>query len=372
MKYTSKVIPDEFTDHASKCFDFEFDGTTTFTPPKMPTPPKDFNIGLIYGSSGSGKSSLLKGFGSESVNEWSHTKAVVSHFATPEDAVYRLSSVGFNSIPSWMRPYHVLSTGEKFRADMARSLYDGAVVDEFTSVVNRSVAKSASVSISKFIKSNDIKNVVFASCHSDILEWLTPDWSFNTDTGDFSVGRYLQRPTIRLEVYRANKDLWKTFSRHHYLSSDMNNACTCFKAVFGGEVVGFSASLSLPGRIPPLYYGDTRNKFRESRTVILPDYQGMGLGVRFSDAVADYWLDSGYRFFSKTAHIRMGEYRQKSDNWRATSTNLKSRAKSQKCSKKQAWHHLMLDTKRICYSHEYIGNRSNLHRKKYEAQEAGQ
>ena len=111
----------------------------------------------------------------------------------------------------------------------------------------------------------------------------------------------------------------------------------------------------MPGRIPPLYKGDTRNKWRECRTVILPDFQGLGIGVRFSNAIADIFIEEGYRYFSKTAHMRMGEYRQNNPLWRATATNLKDRAKSQRRSKKEQWHHMSLDTKRICYSHEYIG-----------------
>jgi GNAT superfamily N-acetyltransferase len=364
MKVTVKC--DEFTDYATKCFDFDFDGTTEFTPPEMPDPPKNFNIGIIYGSSGSGKSTLLKRFGVDYENKWDYDRAVVSHFKSPEIAVDRLSSVGFNSIPSWMRPYHVLSTGEKFRADMAMSVCDNAVIDEFTSVVNRSVAKSASVSISKFIRRNDIKNVVFASCHDDIIDWIEPDWSFNTDTAEMTVGRWRRRPTIRLEIYRTDHSLWETFKRHHYLSADLNKCCTCFKAVFDGKVIGFSASIPMPSRIPPLYDGDERKKYRESRTVILPDYQGFGVGVRFSDAIAQYWLERGYRFFSKTAHVRMGEHRQRADFWRPTSTNLKSREKAQKCSKSKAWHRMMLDTKRICYSHEYIGMVGYSHRDLYD------
>lgn len=352
---TCRVKMDEFVEHASKAFDYEFDGVSTFKLPHLPQVPREFGIGLIYGSSGSGKSTLLKRFGKEDKHDWHKDKAVISHFVTPEDAVERLSSAGLNSVPSWTRPYHVLSTGEKFRADLARSIRDGAVIDEFTSVVNRSVAKSASVAISKYIRRKGYKNIVFAGCHDDILDWLEPDWSFNSDTEEFSVGRCHRRPPIQLGIYECHWKEWRMFSHHHYLSSEINKCCTCFLLVWDGVKIGFSASMPMPSRIPPLFDGDDRRKYRESRTVILPDYQGMGFGVRFSDAVAQIWIDRGYRFFSKTAHIRMGEYRQGHPLWRATQTNLKSRAKSQKCSKKEAWHHLMLDTKRICYSHEYVG-----------------
>jgi ABC-type ATPase with predicted acetyltransferase domain len=52
-----------------------------------------------------------------------------------------------NSVPSWYKPYQVLSNGEKFRADLARKLKSNTVIDEFTSVVDRTVAKAASVSL---------------------------------------------------------------------------------------------------------------------------------------------------------------------------------------------------------------------------------
>ena len=127
----SRVEVDAFTRHASAAFDYEFKGVTTFQPWTVPSDlPEDFTIGAIVGSSGTGKSLFLRNFGEPSVVEWEPTKAVISHFDTPEDSVARLSSVGFNSIPSWMKPYHVLSMGEAYRADMARRMGDGAVFDE--------------------------------------------------------------------------------------------------------------------------------------------------------------------------------------------------------------------------------------------------
>lgn len=360
------VTPDEFTKQINKYFDYNFTGESTFIPWEKPIVPSAFKIGVIYGSSGSGKSTLLKEFGNDHDIDWDPSKPLISHFKNPDDSIDKLSGVGLNSIPTWCKPYHVLSTGEKFRADMARKLKDNAVIDEFTSVVNRSVAKAVSVSLKKYINRTKTKNIVVATCHDDILEWLEPDWTFNCDTGKLSVGRYLQRPQLRLCICKTHWSDWEMFKNHHYLSSSLNKCVTCFVGFIDNEKIGFSASIPMPSKIPPLFEGDKRKKYRESRTVLLPDYQGMGLGVRFSDAVAQIWLDAGYRYFSKTAHIRMGEYRQKVDWWRPTSTNLKSRAKSQKCSKKKEWQHMMLDTKRICYSHEYIGKKGDHYRTLYE------
>ncbi len=170
------------------------------------------------------------------------------------------------------------------------------------------------------------------------------------------------RPIIEIDVYQLvggeeKRYWWNIFKRHHYLSAELNISAVCFVGVWNGQVVAFNASLCLPGKIPPAYEGDVRGKYRESRTVVLPDFQGLGIGTRFSNTIGEIFLKRGYRYFSKTAHSKMGEYRQKSPLWRATSTNLKSREKSQKQSKKELWHHLVLDTKRLCYSHEYIGNK---------------
>ena len=188
----SHVEKDEFILASETAFDCIFDGTSKFYQWKMPTKiPKNFKLGVIVGSSGSGKSTLLKKFGVEEQPTWNPDKSVISHFESPADGINRLSSVGFNSIPSWYKPYHVLSNGEKFRADLARKLKTGAVIDEYTSVVDRTVAKAASVALSRYIKNNDIEGVVLSTCHHDIVDWLEPDWVLNTDTGELLHGFFL-------------------------------------------------------------------------------------------------------------------------------------------------------------------------------------
>lgn len=193
---TSSVTHDEYIKASEKAFDCKFNGTSKFFPWELPTKlPKSFNIGVIYGSSGSGKSTLLQSFGNPSSHSWSGDKAIVSHFDSPDDGINKLSAVGLNTIPTWYKPYDVLSNGEKFRADLSRSIRDNAVIDEFTSVVDRNVAKAASVALSKYIKNNNIKNVVLATCHEDILDWLEPDWVINTNSGVVYDGNFMKGQT---------------------------------------------------------------------------------------------------------------------------------------------------------------------------------
>lgn len=154
----------------------------------------------------SGKSTLLKEFGTEATHSWDPNKSIISHFKDPDDGINKLSAVGLNSIPSWYKSYDVLSNGERFRADLSRLIEDGVVIDEFSSVVDRNVAKASSMSLSKYIKRNNIKNVVISTCHEDVLDWLEPDWVINTNNGevydgDFindqvSISKYIEQATV--------------------------------------------------------------------------------------------------------------------------------------------------------------------------------
>lgn len=341
------VQQDSITDAISQNFDYEFDGISTFNPPAFNKPNEDFQIGLIVGPSGTGKSTLLKRFGHEEFPLWEHNKAIVSHFPDAETAQERLAAVGFNSIPSWFRPYHVLSTGEQYRADLARRLDNNVVVDEFTSVVDRSVAKSAANAVSRYIRKSGLTNVVFASCHYDIIEWLQPDWVFDTATGQMRPRGCLRRPTINLELLPCGIEAWSMFSAHHYLTENINKSAKFWLCVWGTTVVGFGSAISYPS-------GTVKNAFRGHRTVVLPDYQGLGIGVRISDAIAEMYVSQGCRYFSKTVHPRMGEYRNNSALWKPTSKNMKRRRDKGRT-------HLGGWAPRdiVSYSHEYIGNAEN-------------
>ena len=97
------------------------------------------------------------------------------------------TSVGFASPPSWLKPFGVLSNGEKMRVEIAYCLLSDdpvTVYDEFTSVVNREVAKTASMAINKALKRSG-KKFIAISCHDDIIPYLQPDWIYNTDEQRF-------------------------------------------------------------------------------------------------------------------------------------------------------------------------------------------
>ena len=205
MRLETHVVPDKFTEKVSIAFDYDFDGKSFFELPSFLKPKEGFHLGAIVGSSGSGKSQILKhhfSFTEPSV-EWNSQKAIVSHFDTPDIALEKLFASGISSVPTLCKPYHVLSNGEKYRAYVARVIGDNCIIDEFTSVVNRETAKSLSVSLSKYIRKTNIKNVVLSSCHRDILDWLEPDWVFDCDSNEIhnqDVRSNLKR-VAKVEIY---------------------------------------------------------------------------------------------------------------------------------------------------------------------------
>lgn len=359
LELTSKVAVDEITDKISNVFDYKFDGIT-HTTIEIPEFPTDFNIGLVVGSSGSGKSTILRTcFGTEEEVQWDNSKCVASNFDSFEEASDKLLASGLSSIPAWVKPYNHLSNGQQFRANIARRLKDGAVIDEFTSVVNREVAISCSNSISKYIRNKDLKNIVFCSCHFDIIPYLAPDWVYDTDTHNFYNGRYLQRPQIEIQVLPCSKQAWSLFKQHHYLTSELNPAADCYMAVWGEEIVGFEALLPFPS-------GTFRNAYREHRVVVLPDYQGLGIGSRLSETIAQAYLDIGKVVYSKTANKKLGIHRNNSSKWITLDTSEKT-IKNDKTYSNYAKYNLLFtkdDEKneimknRICYCHKYCGDKT--------------
>ena len=156
--------------------------------------PESWNIGLIIGGSGTGKTTITKDlFGDyyPTPHSWG-SSSVIDDFPkdkTLEEITTALLSVGFSSPPSWCKPYEVLSMGEKMRVELALHLLqdkDIIVFDEFTSVVDRITAKYGCELFSKKLRKMD-KKFVGVSCHDDVVEYMNPDWVFNTDTMEFYI-----------------------------------------------------------------------------------------------------------------------------------------------------------------------------------------
>ena len=287
----------------------------------LPIESKDWNIGLICGPSGSGKTSIAREmFGDHIVSgfDWGANTSILDHFPADlgiKEITHMLGSVGFSSPPSWLRPFSALSNGEQFRVTMARVLAEKkeiSVVDEFTSVVDRVVAQIGSSAVAKTVRRTG-KKFIALSCHMDITDWLQPDWIYLPHEKRFLWREVQRRPDIQLVVNRASHREWGIFKHHHYLSDKIHTAATCFIGFVDGKPVAFDSWIPFVGRLR----GKTR-AYRGHRRVVLPDYQGVGIGRHMCDRGASIFNALGYRVFSGTSHPAEIANRVRSEAWVTT------------------------------------------------------
>jgi len=266
-------------------FDIKIDSVKKEFDVNIPIEGVKWNIGLIIGSSGSGKTTIAKKVFNEfklfNGFEWSDN-SIIDDFnkdLSAKEITNILSKVGFSSPPDWLKPFAVLSNGQKMRVELARLILESnspVIYDEFTSVVDRQVAKIGSYAISKFVKKEN-KQFIAVSCHRDIIDWLEPDWVFDVDEMKFKRG-LLRRPEIKINIRKSVQKEWSLFKQFHYLSSNHNASAQKFIAEIGGEAVGWCSVIHTPGI--------NKKMKRIHRIVVKPDYQGVGIGIAFLNKVA--------------------------------------------------------------------------------------
>jgi len=294
----------------------------------LPIDDKDWCLGLVVGPSGSGKTSIGKKIFGENAfydfDEWPHDKPVIDAIAPGEkfdEVSAALSSVGLGSVPTWLRPYPVLSNGEKFRANLARVVSEApekVVIDEFTSVVDRQVAQVGAYAFSKAWKRKQAGQCVLLSCHYDIIDWLEPDWVYDIATGKYQGRGLWRRPEIELEVYQTDWSYWKIFEPHHYLKAAPMIAGFPYVGTVNGELVAHIGFGTRPGM----------KEARCARFVVMPEYQGCGVGMKFINHVCEMWLHGENRYKKPmrttilTSHPGLCAALRRSDLWRQYNSSL--------------------------------------------------
>lgn len=273
--------------------------------------PEEWNIGIIVGASGSGKTSIAREIFKITDIIMDESLPVIDQFKSELKIVENiLRNVGFSSVPSWLKPYGVLSNGEKMRVDLAMAIdsdNDVIVFDEFTSVVDRHIAQIGSFAIQKAIRKQN-KKFVAVSCHYDIIDWLQPDWIFDTKEMKTTITRgLLQRPKIYLQV-RKVRGYWAMFKRHHYLSCDLAASAEQFVCFNDNNPIAFIAVLHQP-------HPTAKNIKRVSRIVVDPEWQGISVGRVFLECIGDYYLNNGYRYRITTSNPALTMYFNKSKHW---------------------------------------------------------
>lgn len=282
----------------------------------LPFEDREWRLGLIVGPSGCGKSTIAKRLFGEAVDrpwDWPDDRSLVDAHPGREgikEITGLLSSVGFSSPPSWLRPFRCLSNGEQFRASVARTLAESpdlAVIDEFTSVVDRTVARIGSAAVAKAVRRSGRK-LVAISCHYDIIDWLDPDWTYEPSTDEFHWRSERRRPPLELEIRRVRHTAWQLFRPHHYLSGELAKQAACFVGFVEGRPAAFSSVLSFPH--------PKRPSWREHRTVCLSDFQGVGIGNALSEYVMSLFAGRGKPATSNTSNPAMIRHRCRSSLWR--------------------------------------------------------
>ena len=283
----------------------------------VPLEAAPWQIGLITGPSGSGKTQVARAlFGRTAVDadfSWNGL-AVIDDFPNTlplSEVSAACAAVGFNTIPSWELPFAVLSRGEQFRVELARRLLelpDPVIVDEFSSVVDRQVAKIAAHAVQKFIRRHPGRQFVAVSCHEDVIDWLQPDWVLEPSAMAFTRRALQPRPTLPIVIARVPHAAWKRFAPFHYLTATLHNAARCFGLWCDGTLAAFTATLY---RTHPR----VRDIQGLTRTVCLPDWQGLGLGPRLTDTVGAAYRALGWRLHAYPAHPHFIRVRDQSPNW---------------------------------------------------------
>ncbi|CAB0850620.1 ABC transporter ATP-binding protein [Corynebacterium diphtheriae] len=302
----------------------------------LPIEEKTWQVGLIVGPSGAGKSVLANELWPGKVREgyeWDE-RSIVDNFDNSLDInqiTGALTAVGLASVPTWVRPYSTLSNGEKFRADMARTITETeglAVVDEFTSVVDRQVAKVTSHCVQKSVRRGTSKFVA-VTCHYDVEDWLQPDWVYDVASQEFRWRSVQPRPQLTLNIREAKRSEWTLFAHHHYMSPILASSAKCFIAEIDGKPVAWTSYIHF-------MHPRTKNIKMAHRTVVLPDYQGLGIAGALADWQGQRLYEMGYRYRQVLAHPAMVRIAQKSPRWRQTAAPAKRVATSAKSQNKKS------------------------------------
>lgn len=289
----------------------------------LPLEERPWQIGVVVGPSGSGKTTIGRAIGPLYGPEWPKGRPIIDAIdptGSFDDVTGALSAVGLGTVPAWLRPYHVLSNGEQFRANLARLTCEApsiAVVDEFSSVVDRQIARIGAGAFAKAWRRTS-GQAVLLSCHYDVLDWVQPDWVYDTASGTFQWGWLRPRPRIELEVREAAQRDYALFEPHHYLSLPPMVAGSHYVGWVGDEPVAHIAFSTRPGLV----------EARACRLVVMPEWQGAGVGMRFLNAVCDRWLAGQNRYglqlrtLFHTSHPGLAAALRRDRKWTQVSAQL--------------------------------------------------
>jgi len=219
---------------------------------------------------------------------------------------------------------------------------DLAVIDEFTSVVDRTVAQIGSCAVAKTVRQRKQKLIAVA-CHYDIIEWMQPDWIYQPALDQFDWRLLRRRPEIKLKIIRAHRSIWEIFRKYHYMNTDLNKSAICFVALWNDKPVAFTAVIFSPHNV--------KSGWRGHRSVCLPDYQGVGIGNALANFVASLFKATGKPYRSTAAHPAVIRSRARSLDWHMTRKPSRINAQG----KTHSINQIKYSTNRMTATFTYVG-----------------
>ena len=361
INLTHKINNDKYTEYIYEAFDIQNkEESNVIVEANLEHLPNKWNIGVVYGGSGTGKTTILKNYFKKEMDKsyFDNSKSLISNFdwLSPKDATFLLSAMGLSSVPTWLRPFNTLSNDEQYRANLAyivgsASENEVILIDEYTSVVDRDVAKAMSNALQKYIRRTN-KKIVLASCHFDIMEWLQPDWIYSPSKRRLEIAPSLRRPEIELSIVRCRYETWNLFKQHHYLSEDLNKSANTYVILLNDKPIGFLGILPFP-------HGHIQNGYRISRIVVLPDFQGLGLGSKLCDYISSLYASENRTMYIKTSNPALWKYFQNNDNWLLCSEFNQEDLNSNKLEKMKKANDTGGFRNAITKSFKWIGYKSN-------------
>lgn len=358
IQLSHEIKNDKYTEYIYEAFDIQNKEQSNVTiEANLEHIGSKWNIGVVYGGSGTGKTTILKNYFKKEMDKsnFDNSKSLISNFdwLEPKEATFLLSAMGLSSVPTWLRPFNTLSNGEQYRANLAFIVgkakdNETILIDEYTSVVDRDVAKAMSNALQKYIRRTN-KKIVLASCHFDIMEWLQPNWIYSPSKGRLEIASQLRQPKIELSIFRCRYETWNLFKQHHYLTEDLNLAAKCFVITFNDKPCAFIAILPSPSG----YY---KNGFRVSRLVVIPDFQGLGIGYKILNYISSLYLTDKKTMYIKTSNPSLTNNLENNLKWKKVKDfkNIESLKKHN--DKFENKHKIKVS---ISKSFKYIGEKSN-------------
>lgn len=80
--------------------------------------------------------------------------------------------------------------------------------------------------------------------------------------------------------------MWNPFKKYHYLSHSLHQASEQWVGLINGELACHTGIIQLPMK---------KGWKRVHRLVVLPDFQGIGIGMNFINAVCEHYKEKGLK-----------------------------------------------------------------------------